>query len=501
MVPLDLSKINFDPPINSREAASIYLDDNLGIVPISALKDALRYSRFSKAAYGLQTKLWKAGGKVSGNSGTDNCLDGILSSRFFPRILGRAIDVEERFKKRNFDAILRLTGIPPEDFLHVSYSNTTFGKLPFMVMLDRANRKVVISIRGTAGLEDLITDLLSNPVDMNGMLPQSVLDALPPKTTVYGHAGIMSSAKAMIATLNEEGILQTINTHVSSTEDLSTPDTIGREDTTASTRSRLEEQGRAFSKHVSSLKADMDVEFSLERAQTAVFDAIFVEDFEIVITGHSLGAAVASIVSVVLKEKYPSLKCFAFNPPGGIISPDLSELVAPYITSIVVGFDAISRLGLQNVTDLVDDMVFSLCRCKRPKLKIAMDVILSKRRDPLTAPMTYCSFDDVDDDVRQIIVDYMAASLVHKSVDSHELVPVGRIVFLRPYVQGDGVFEWDAVHASANDIVNEGILVSKLALAHHRFHSTMTALQFCIDERETARRKEIEAEGPPGWGG
>jgi len=490
MVPLDLSKINFDPPINSREAASMYLGDNLGIVPTSALKEALRYSRFSRAAYGLQTKLWKAGGKASDNSGMANCVDGILSSRCFPKILGSAVDVEGRFKKRNFDAILRLTRIPPEDFLYVSYSNTTFGKLPFVVMLDRANRKVIVSIRGTVGLEDLITDLLSNAVDMNGMLPQSVLDALPPKTTVYGHAGIMSSAKAMIATLNEEGILQTIDTHVSSTDDLETPDTTDRDDTMASTRMRLEEQGRAFSKHVSSLKADMDVEFSLERAQTAVFDAIFAEDFEIVVTGHSLGAAVASIVSVVLKEKYPSLKCFAFNPPGGIVSPALSELASPYITSVVVGFDAISRLGLKNVTDLVDDMVFSLCRCKRPKLKIAMDVILSKRRDPLTAPRTYCSFEDIDDDVRQIIVDYMAASLVHESVDSHELVPVGTIVFLRPYAQENGAFEWDAVHASASDIVNEGILVSKLALAHHRFHSTMAALEFCIDEREAAQRDE-----------
>ncbi len=487
MVPVDLSKISFDPPINSREAARIYLDDNLGIVPTSALQEALRYSRFSRAAYGLQTKLWKAGGKVSGNSGTANCVDGILSSRCFPKLLRSAFDVEERFKKRNFDAILKLTGIPPEDFLYVSYSNTTFGKLPFLVMLDRANRKVIVSIRGTAGLEDLITDLLSNPVDMNGMLPQSVLDALPPKTTVYGHAGIMSSAKAMVATLNDEGILQTIDTHVSSTDG---PDETGPKDARESTGARVEEQSRAFSKHVSSLKADMNVEFSLERAQTAVFDAIFVQDYDIIITGHSLGAAVASIISVVLKEKYPSLKCFAFNPPGGIISPALSQLAAPYITSVVVGFDAISRLGLKNVTDLVDDMVFSLCRCKRPKLKIAMDVILSNRKDPLTAPKTYCSFDDVDDDVRQIIVDYMAASLVHKEVHSQELVPVGTIVFLRPYIQDGGAVEWDAVHASAGDIVNEGILVTKLALAHHRFHCTMSALEFCIDERETAQREE-----------
>jgi len=242
-----------------------------------------------------------------------------------------------------------------------------------------------------------------------------------------------------------------------------------------------------FLKHVSSLKADMEVEFSLERAQTAVFDALFMQDYDVVVTGHSLGAAVASIVSVVLKQKYPSLKCYAFNPPGGVVSPVLSELAAPYITSIVVGYDAISRLGLTQVKDLVDDMVFSLCRCKRPKLKIATDVLLSKRKDPLTAPRTYCSFEDVDDAVKDIIVEYMAASLVHEEdIDSQELVPVGSVVFLRPYVQKDGVEEWDAVYASATDIINEGILVSKYALAHHRFASTISALEFCIQERESA---------------
>ena len=39
-------------------------------------------------------------------------------------------------------------------------------------------------------------------------------------------------------------------------------------------------------------------------------------DFGLVLTGHSLGAGVASILSVLLRREYPNLECYAFSPPG-----------------------------------------------------------------------------------------------------------------------------------------------------------------------------------------
>ena len=478
MVPVDLSQIEFSPPISSRDAARLCMDDNLGHVPSDTLQNALRYSWFAKAAYGLQTKRWKA--SATGDRAVD-CIDGILSSKCFPNVLGSAINVQERFKKRNFDAILEHTGIPPEDVLFVSYTNTTFGALPFLVMLDRASSKVVISIRGTAGLEDLITDLLSNPVAMNDMLPRSILEGCE-GTEIYAHAGIMSSAKAIIHALEHEGVLGKID----EIGGISGIDGMDRTDAHEVVR----EQSKAFSRHISSLRADSEIEFSLERAQTAVFDAIVVQNYDVVVTGHSLGAAVASLVSVVLKEKYPTLTCWAFNPPGGLVSPELSKLAAPYITSVIVGYDAISRLGIKNVKDLVDDMVFSLCRCKRPKLKIGVDVLLSKRKDALTAPRTYCSFDDVDDDVKSIIVEYIEHSLVHKAdLEERLLVPLGQMLFMRPYVSAGGV-EWDAVFAEPEDIVSEGILLSKLSFKHHRLPCVIEAIEACVAEAQ-----EREARG------
>ena len=41
-------------------------------------------------------------------------------------------------------------------------------------------------------------------------------------------------------------------------------------------------------------------------------------DYRLVVTGHSLGAGVASVLSVILKKDYPNLVCYAFSPPGCI---------------------------------------------------------------------------------------------------------------------------------------------------------------------------------------
>ena len=57
--------------------------------------------------------------------------------------------------------------------------------------------------------------------------------------------------------------------------------------------------------------------------RTKVLDTLIDEhkDYKLVITGHSLGAGVASVLAVLLKpkEKYSNLVCYAFSPPGCVL--------------------------------------------------------------------------------------------------------------------------------------------------------------------------------------
>lgn len=43
------------------------------------------------------------------------------------------------------------------------------------------------------------------------------------------------------------------------------------------------------------------------------------KDYQLILTGHSLGAGVVSVLSIILKKDYPNLKCYAFSPPGCIL--------------------------------------------------------------------------------------------------------------------------------------------------------------------------------------
>lgn len=477
MLPIDTRDLNVTPDIDSKSAARLYLDDCIGFAGETLLSDVYHYSWFAKAAYGLQQKRWKA--SKTGDCMKD-CVDGILSSKFFPAIFGRLVGVKGRFRKRNFDAILKFTKIPAEDFLYVSYTTTTFGLLPYLVMLDRSRKKLIISIRGTVGLEDLVTDLLSNPVDIKALVPDSLLAKISKPRDgspihLYGHAGITSSAKAILESLKQEGVLSTISEY----ENMQA----GQIRELAALRSHK------FTEEVASLSDSSEVRFDLQRAQTAVYDALRGESFDVVITGHSLGAAVASIVAVSLKETYPTLECYAFNPPGGLVSPELSQITRDFCYSIVVGHDAISRLSMGNVRDLIDDVVYSLCRCKRPKLKILMDILLGNRRNPSTAPKTYCSFENLDASAKAILEQYTSHSLVHtQHLDARPLVPMGEIIFFRPYPmkdeEGGEITEWDAVFADPGDIVREGIIISRSAIRHHQISAMQDAIKYCIDSQK-----------------
>ena len=469
MVPVNITPLRLQPDIDSRTAASLYLDTCNGYVQSTILEEALHYSWFAKVSYGLRDDLWEA---ARTDKVLEDCGDYFLSKKCCMPF-SKPLRLKHRFRKRNFDAIVKLTGIPPEDFLFVSYASTSFGILPYLIMLDRKRRKVILSVRGTVGINDLMTDLLSQPVGINGFLPSSLLNQAPKNVDgtpikLFGHAGITSSAKAILQSLEDNKIFCKLEQQNIDLADIEGHNTM---------------QSQQFTEHLSTLSQDSEVEFSMERAASAVYEATELNDWGIVVTGHSLGAAVASVVSMNLIDTYPSLKCFAFNPPGGLISPELSTLSKDFCISIVVGYDAISRLSILGVKNLIDDIVLSLCRCKRPKLKIVWDLILGLRKDPQTAPETYCSIDDIDEEVKNILHKYLTHAQLHtEDLDTQMLCPAGTTVFLRPYMMEDGTEEWDAVYADPTDIVNEGIIVSKRAMTHHRLVELQNAISSAMSK-------------------
>jgi len=84
------------------------------------------------------------------------------------------------------------------------------------------------------------------------------------------------------------------------------------------------------------------------------------KDFELVITGHSLGAGVASLVSLFLHKRFGDrMKCYAFSNPCGLMSKRLSEYCDKFVTSLVVGNDLVGRLSLWTMQQLRNKIVRS----------------------------------------------------------------------------------------------------------------------------------------------
>ena len=67
------------------------------------------------------------------------------------------------------------------------------------------------------------------------------------------------------------------------------------------------------------------------------------QNYELVLVGHSLGAGTAAILAILLHQEYPNLHCYAFSPPGGLISATCVEETKSFITSVVVGKDVVPR--------------------------------------------------------------------------------------------------------------------------------------------------------------
>lgn len=76
--------------------------------------------------------------------------------------------------------------------------------------------------------------------------------------------------------------------------------------------------------------------------------------------GHSLGAGAAALIALKLRDCFPEVKCWAFCPPGGLLTPTLAHSMTSFCTSVVVNKDCIPRLSLKTMHRFVEGMVTAL---------------------------------------------------------------------------------------------------------------------------------------------
>ncbi|RXG70254.1 Sn1-specific diacylglycerol lipase alpha, partial [Armadillidium vulgare] len=117
----------------------------------------------------------------------------------------------------------------------------------------------------------------------------------------------------------------------------------------------------------------------------AIEEAMLRRDgYGLVITGHSLGAGAAVILSAMMRPLYPNLKCFAFSPPGGLCSLEMYTATQSFVMSVVVGDDLVPRLSIAAIHDLHNKTINVLNSCRKPKIFTKKGVLFSGKCPPVT---------------------------------------------------------------------------------------------------------------------
>jgi len=214
-----------------------------------------------------------------------------------------SITVGDNICRCNERAFQKLSTSIDCELVYAKY-NARVGEPSFSVLVDHDKRCVVVCIRGTFCLEDLITDLNAE---------SEVLPLNPLQPTWTGHQGMVFAAEYVKRELFCRELLK-----------------------------------RAFSHRI-------------ERGTNS---------YRLILVGHSMGAGVACILSVLLRPLHPDLHCYAFAPPGGLLSAPVVEYSRCFISTIILGKDLFPRLSLCSAQALRRDVLAAISSSTRPKWKI-----------------------------------------------------------------------------------------------------------------------------------
>lgn len=94
------------------------------------------------------------------------------------------------------------------------------------------------------------------------------------------------------------------------------------------------------------------------------------QNYNLVLTGHSLGAGTAAVLAMILQPSYPSIKCFAYSPPCGLLNPVAAQFTESFVLSVVIGDDLVARLSVEGVDTLKQRIIMELSEATLPKYRI-----------------------------------------------------------------------------------------------------------------------------------
>ena len=226
----------------------------------------------------------------------------------------------------NNDGVARLVGggfQAREDLLFSSWAASVSRPCHY-VALDRASRRVVLSVRGSLAASDLLSNLSARPMEVSLLGVQGRAHEGMMRAATYVHcstAAALERAAEMTAAIDA-----------------------AEEETEEEEEEEREEKeigGASLSPRSNPKKT--------ERRK---------KPWPLLCVGHSMGGGVATLVATLLKEQQeagtgPAAKLGPVSAiaigPAAVLSAPLAERVSAFVTSVVLGADAVPRLSYASV--------------------------------------------------------------------------------------------------------------------------------------------------------
>jgi sn1-specific diacylglycerol lipase len=222
----------------------------------------------------------------------------------------------------NTASMVSLAGIKSTDVIYVSWKNNIEQYSPYALMLDHKTKQVVVACRGTLSMADCLTDVLATEIPLDELGKEYGFEG----RSEYGHKGIFSKGIMIVKDLVRRGYLK-----------------------------RLLRRG----------EKNVDAVVPPPKADSQwVAELPDCTGYEILITGHSLGAGLATVVALLLRQTYPELKCIAYSPPGGMLTKPLALKTRDFVTSVVLADDMISRSSIHSMFRLREEMFDAVPRMR-----------------------------------------------------------------------------------------------------------------------------------------
>uniref|UniRef100_A0AC35TT82 Lipase_3 domain-containing protein n=1 Tax=Rhabditophanes sp. KR3021 TaxID=114890 RepID=A0AC35TT82_9BILA len=206
----------------------------------------------------------------------------------------------------NTKAFLLLTGIDKEDLIYISFENRIF-EIPFICFTDHQTKSIVITIRGSASIHDFVTDLALVEEVVTVDIKKAGCEETE-KVELRCHKGMLISARNILEKLQQNNILD-----------------------------------QSFATY---------------------------PQYQLKITGHSMGGAVASLLTLLLKQSYPGVRCYALSPPGCVVDSEGRKYLNDCVLSVIIGEDIVCRMSYHSLFKLKTDIENEIELTKRKKCEI-----------------------------------------------------------------------------------------------------------------------------------